>query len=82
MWGEASAARILAGGALYLAGVILPTIAYHVPRNEALDRVRPGDAGASSLWAGYVAGWTAWNHLRAVAGLAAAAALVDAVRLG
>lgn len=30
-------------------------------------------AGGVSQWAGYVASWTAWNHVRTVAALAAAA---------
>ncbi len=44
-WGEPYAGRLIAGGALYLAGVILPTIAFHVPRNDALERIAPDDAG-------------------------------------
>src|SRR5919199_2068119 len=38
----------LVGGGLYLVGTIVPTIAYHVPRNEALARVKPRDASAES----------------------------------
>jgi uncharacterized membrane protein len=82
VWDEPFAGRLVAGAGLYLAGAILPTAAYHVPRNEALGRVRPDDAGAAAHWMGYPRGWTAWNHLRVVGSLAAAAALIDAVRVG
>ena len=44
-----------------------------VPKNEALASVVPADPDGASLWAGYVASWTAWTHVRTVASLAAAA---------
>jgi uncharacterized membrane protein len=74
-WDERSALYLLSGGAVYLVGTILLTIVYHVPRNEALAKIEPRDAGAESYWRRYLSGWTAWNHLRAAASLAAAAAL-------
>jgi hypothetical protein len=55
---------------------------FHVPRNEALGRVRPGDPGADAHWRRYLAAWTAGNHVRALAGIAAAAALTVAVTAG
>jgi uncharacterized membrane protein len=67
------AAYLLTGSALYLVGVIAVTAAYHVPRNNALDRVRPDSPDAAGLWARYLSGWTAGNHVRAVAALAALA---------
>jgi len=69
------------GGAVYLVGTILLTIVYHVPRNEALAKIEPRDAGAESYWRRYLSGWTAWNHLRAAASLAAAAALTVALHV-
>src|SRR5215218_4358066 len=56
-WDERFAPYLLVGGALYLIGTILPTIAYHVPRNEALARVEPHSA--ESHWRRYLSGWTA-----------------------
>jgi len=76
-WHEPFAPYLLVGGALYLAGTIGPTLAYHVPRNDALARIEPHDAG--DHWARYLSGWTAWNHLRAAAALAAAATLTIAL---
>jgi uncharacterized membrane protein len=72
-WGERLAPYLLAGGALYLFGAILPTAAYHVPRNEALEGVEPHGVAAEDLWRHYLSGWTAWNHLRAATSLGAAA---------
>jgi uncharacterized membrane protein len=52
---------------------LLVTIVFHVPKNAALAAVAPANPDSASLWAGYVASWTAWNHVRTVAALAAAA---------
>ena len=81
-WDVRFAPYLLAGSTLYLLGVILPTISYHVPRNEALARVEARSADAESHWTRYLSGWTAWNHLRAAAALAAASALTIALRVG
>jgi uncharacterized membrane protein len=55
----------------YLAGIVL-TIAYHVPRNEALARVDPTGTGAEAAWSRYLAEWVPWNHVRALTSVAAA----------
>jgi uncharacterized membrane protein len=55
-------------------------MAFNVPRNNALAAVAPESAEGAGLWARYVAGWTAWNHVRTGACLAAAAALTMALR--
>ena len=73
---------LLAGSALYLAGVVLLTMTYHVPRNNALAALEPTAPEAASQWARYLAEWTRWNHVRAAAGLGAAAALMIAVHVG
>ncbi len=71
-WHKPGAGYLLAGSLLYLAGAFLVTIVFNVPRNNALAAVDPASAEGASLWAGYIAGWTAWNHVRAAAALAAA----------
>jgi hypothetical protein len=40
-WDERFAPYLLVGSLLYLVGTIVLTIAYHVPRNDALVRVEP-----------------------------------------
>ena len=72
-WHEPGAVHLFVGGALYLVGSLLVTIVFNVPKNEALASVAPADPDGASLWASYVSSWTAWNHVRTAAALAAAA---------
>jgi uncharacterized membrane protein len=78
-WHQAYAGYLLVGSLLYLAGVVVVTGAFHEPRNKALGRVQTDSTGAAGYWSGYVAAWTAGNHVRAAAGLAAAAVLAVAL---
>jgi len=71
-WYAPRSVLLLIGSLLYLAGSVLVTIVCNVPRNEALASVAPGDPDNTRLWTRYVAGWTAWNHVRTAAALAAA----------
>ena len=73
---------IAAGAALYLLGVIAVTMAFNVPRNDALARLDPAAPEAVTYWRRYLSEWTAWNHVRTVApligaGLQIAALYVD-----
>ncbi len=78
-WNEAEAVYLISGGLVYLIGTILVTMAFNVPRNDALAAVDPQSADGAGLWANYVTSWTAWNHLRAAAALAAAILLTFAL---
>jgi uncharacterized membrane protein len=80
-WGERYAALVLAGGVLYLIGTIGVTIVCNVPLNNRLATVRPQDADGGSYWNEYATKWTAWNHVRTVAALAAAAVLTVALHV-
>ena len=62
------------GAGLYLV-VLVVTIAYHVPRNDALALVDPAGADAARAWARYAPAWTAWNHVRTAAAFLAATTL-------
>ncbi len=57
----------------------LMTAGYHVPRNNALDRVDPEAPDAATAWARYVREWVGGNHVRTLGGLASAAALTVAL---
>lgn len=67
---------LLVGALLHLVGSFGLTVAFHVPRNQALDRLDPADGGALEAWRTYARVWTAGNHVRAGAGALSAAALV------
>jgi uncharacterized membrane protein len=59
-WGEPGAMAMLAGGAIYGAGMFIVTMVVNVPLNDALAVVAPTDA--ASLWERYLKDWTMWNH--------------------
>lgn len=81
-WGEPYALYLLVGGLVYLAGAIVLTGAYHVPRNDALATLDPNRADSARHWDRYVRTWTVWNHVRTIAPLASAAILTIALRVG
>jgi len=76
------AGHILLGSGLYLVGSFGLTAGYHVPRNEELAGLRGDGVDVAARWARYVRGWTAWNHVRTVASLAAATILAMHAGLG
>ena len=75
-WQRPGAGYLLAGSLLYLVGTIIVTIACNVPLNDALAAVDPSSADAGRVWTDYLKKWTAWNHLRTGAALAAAALFI------
>lgn len=88
--GIAAAAVALAGGgevadgwvvAGAVAGCVpaLTTVAFHIPRNLALDRLDPQAPDAPDRWARYVRVWVAGNHLRTLAALAGTVAMTLAL---
>lgn len=81
-WDESFGPYLVGGGAIYVVGTIGLTIAYHVPRNDALAAMDPAGAESASYWPRYLAEWTRWNHVRVLAGLAAAAVLTVAIHVG
>ena len=78
-WGEGYAPYLLGAGVVYLVGVIGITGRYHQPRNLALLGFDPESAEGERAWRAYAGPWTAWNHVRVVAGLAAAGLFVAAL---
>lgn len=79
-WNQPGTVYLLAGGLLYLIGTFLVTMVFNVPRNDALAAVAPADPESARLWANYLSSWTAWNHVRTAAALAAAASFSLALR--
>lgn len=80
--GESYAPYLVGGGALYLLGTIGVTMAFNVPRNNALAQLDPSDDAAARYWARYLAEWTRWNHVRTVAPTAAAGLEIAALYVG
>lgn len=78
-WDEPGAVYRLAGTLLYLVGTFLVTLVFNVPRNNALAAADPASAEGARVWANYLVTWTAWNHVRTAAALAAAAVLTQAL---
>lgn len=78
---QASVLRFVAAAA-YLVAVIGLTVGYHVPHNDALAGVDPSAPEAAAAWAAYAPAWTAWNHVRTIGAVIAAAALTWSLRLG
>lgn len=78
-WSGRGSALLLAGSLLYPLGTIGVTMVGNVPLNTALAAVAAGSSEGASLWTRYLATWTAWNHVRTVAPLAAMAAFMLAL---
>ena len=79
-WHDPGTPYLLAASVLYLVGTFLVTMLFNVPRNNALAAVAPSSSEAATLWASYLSGWTAWNHVRTIAALAASALFIIAFR--
>lgn len=78
-WQEPAAGWLLAGSLLYVFGNFVMTVAFHVPRNEALGRVDVASPEAAGAWSAYVPVWLRGNHVRAATALAAAASFTVAL---
>ena len=75
-WAEPGSAWLLAGSLLYLAGVIIVTMAFNVPLNDALAAVSPTSPEGTALWTRYLAEWLPWNHVRTFANIGALIAFI------
>ncbi|MEO3781736.1 anthrone oxygenase family protein [Actinocorallia sp. B10E7] len=69
------------GAGLHLVPIVL-TAVYHVPYNNQLEALDAAAAGTADFWKTYVSRWTAFNHLRFLGALGAAAAFALAYRSG
>jgi uncharacterized membrane protein len=78
-WSEPGAFYLFAASLLYLFGTIFVTMAFNVPLNNRLAAIKPGSAEGASLWTLYLSSWTAWNHVRTAASLAACALFIMAL---
>lgn len=70
-WGAPGSMAVLAGGVIYVVGMLGVTLIFNVPLNDALATVDPSSAEGASLWARYARDWTFWNHVRLIASIVA-----------
>ncbi len=73
---------VLAGAIVGVLAAII-TIAFNVPLNNHLDGVNPVELSAADTareWHAYFTTWTAWNHVRTVTAIAAAALMLIGLR--
>jgi uncharacterized membrane protein len=77
-WRGPQSAWLLAGALAFLAALAI-TFAFNVPRNDALAAVAADSPDGARLWASYLVEWTAWNHVRSIAAVAATAAFIFAL---
>jgi len=78
-WSQRGSGLLLLGSVLYLAGAFLTTAAFNIPLNNALARVDAASADGAVFWVRFLAGWTAWNHVRALSSVLAMAAYLFAL---
>jgi uncharacterized membrane protein len=78
-WSAPGSTYLLAGSLLYLIGTILVTMLCNVPRNNRLASVKADSTAGKSVWTEYLSSWTAWNHVRTAASLAASASFIMAL---
>lgn len=79
-WRAAGSGWLLAGSLLYLAGIMVVTMLFNVPLNDALAAVDPASGEGAAAWQRYLDVWVKWNHVRTVAGLGALACFILALR--
>lgn len=77
--GGTPAAYVIAGSACFVAGLLV-LMGYHVPHNDALNKVSAHAPDAHRKWRDFYGGWTAWNHVRTLAFSAATALFALALR--
>lgn len=70
-WSQVGSLWLVAGSLVYLVGIVLVTIVFNVPLNDALAAIDPASANGTSLWSRYLDEWVMWNHVRTIAGMAA-----------
>lgn len=70
-WQASRSLSLLVASALYVLGSLFVTLRFNVPHNDALAAVSADSAEGQRLWREYLQRWTAWNHVRCVASLAA-----------
>ena len=73
---------LIIGAVIYVIGNPILTMAYHVPRNNALAATDPDSPEAEEEWRRYYREWTGMNHVRALSsGIATALIILGLIAL-
>jgi uncharacterized membrane protein len=80
-WHGAASACLIGASLSYLLGTIVVTMVCNVPLNDALAAMNPASGNVASFWVDYARQWTAWNHVRTISGIVAAALFLIAMSL-
>ncbi|AHK44995.1 MULTISPECIES: anthrone oxygenase family protein [Ensifer] len=76
IWGGNGSLLLAAGGIAYVAGVLIVTIIFNVPMNDALAAATSGQA-ATEIWQQhYLTDWVWWNHVRTISSIGALALFI------
>ncbi|MDT4875722.1 hypothetical protein FQZ97_1111130 [compost metagenome] len=76
VWGGDGSMFLAAGGIVYVAGVLIVTIVFNVPMNDALAAATSGQA-ATEIWQQrYLTDWVRWNHVRTLSSIGALALFI------
>ena len=70
---------MLAGSAIYVAGMFVVTVVRNVPLNNALEATAARGPDGEAMWRRYMQRWTVWNHVRTLSCMASLAMLVLAL---
>ncbi len=62
-WGEPGSMFMVAGAAIWLAGMFCVTVIFNVPLNDRLAE------NSQAAWATYLSEWTRWNSARCAASI-------------
>ena len=71
-------AWIVAGGTVYMIGVLMVTLVFNVPMNKRLDRMDFESTEAATYWRHFVPVWSFWNWIRTIASAVASVCLLIA----
>lgn len=78
IWGTHTETRWLVAAVILSIASFVITIAFNVPRNNALADAGAGTIGA--VWSDYLVSWTRWNTARTITSAASVAAYALAIR--
>lgn len=76
LWGGNGSMLLAAGGIVYVVGVLIVTIVFNVPMNDALGAAVPGQAATDFWQQRYLTDWVWWNHVRTVSSIGALALFI------